>query len=100
MHSQIITTRTACTAPSTAPRRRVAPAHHPHRPRVLLFANMLGRSIAAVCFTHGFQPEHEFASGGLSTNSPPTRYALHSQGEPTGRSNGREERKRGERRPG
>ena len=62
MHSRIITTRTACTAPSTAPRRFVAPAHHSHRPRVLLFANMLGRSIVAVCFTHRFHPEHEFAT--------------------------------------
>jgi len=61
-HSRITTTRTACTAPSTAPRRRDAPAHHPHRPRALLFANMLGRSIVAVCFTHRFQPEHEFAT--------------------------------------
>jgi hypothetical protein len=30
--------------------RHEAPAHHPHRPRVPLFANMLGRSTVAVCF--------------------------------------------------
>ena len=29
---------------------------------MLLFANMLGRSIVAVCFTHRFQPEYEFAT--------------------------------------
>jgi hypothetical protein len=60
--SRIITTRTAYTVPLTARRRRDAHAHHPRRPRVLFFANMLGRSIVAVCFTHRFQPEYEFAT--------------------------------------
>jgi hypothetical protein len=36
--------------------------HLPHRSRLLLFANTLGRSIVAVCFTHRFQPEYEFAT--------------------------------------
>jgi hypothetical protein len=35
----------------TAPRWRNAPAHLPHRSRVLLFANSLGRSVVAARFT-------------------------------------------------
>jgi hypothetical protein len=46
----------------TAPRRRDAPACLPHRLRALLFANMLGSSIVAVCFTLRFRCECEFAS--------------------------------------
>ena len=60
--SPFITTCIACTAPLAAPRRRDRPARHRHRPRVLLFTNMLGRNIVAVCFTRRFQPEYEFAS--------------------------------------
>jgi hypothetical protein len=29
---------------------------------VLLFANMPGKGIVTVCFTHRFQPEYEFAT--------------------------------------
>jgi transposase InsO family protein len=36
--------------------------HLPHRSRLLLFANTLGRSIVAVCFTHRFLLEYEFAT--------------------------------------
>jgi hypothetical protein len=43
-------------------RRRDAPLHLPHRSRSLLFAKTLGRSIVAVCFTHRFQSEYEFAT--------------------------------------
>jgi hypothetical protein len=45
----------------TARRRRDAPAHHPHHPRVLLFTNMLGRSMSR-------SVSHTDSS--LSTNSP------------------------------
>ena len=48
----------------TTPIRRAC-ASSPPPARVLLFANMLGRSIVAVCFIHRFQPEYEFA-----TNTP------------------------------
>jgi len=44
------------------PRRRDAPAHYPQISRMLRFANMLGRSIVAVCFSHRFQPDYEFAT--------------------------------------
>jgi hypothetical protein len=46
----------------TAPRRRERPADHRHRPPVLLFTDMPGTSIVAVCFTPQFQPKYEFAT--------------------------------------
>src|SRR5206468_10876606 len=46
----------------TTPAQRAA--HLPHRPRSLPFTNILGSRIVAVCFTHRFRREHEFASHG------------------------------------